>query len=215
MEFKKLREQMVKNLKRTGVKREVLDAMDKVPRHLFVPEDRKDGAYVDHPLPIGGGQTISAPHMVAMMCDLLEITHGDKVLEVGAGSGYHAAVIAELIGKEGRVYTVERFENLADLARDNLKQAGYKNVEIVIGDGSLGLPDFAPYDCINVTCAAPRVPPPLLEQLKIGGRMVIPIGKLRQDLYLIKKQEDKIHQEIKCGVVFVPLIGEYGFMEWE
>jgi protein-L-isoaspartate(D-aspartate) O-methyltransferase len=213
MELERLREQMIKGLKRLGVKREVLEAMKKVPRHLFVPEDRKYEAYVDHPLPIGDGQTISAPHMVAMMCDFLEIKKGDKILEIGAGSGYHAAVMAELVGKEGMVYTVERFTKLADFARANIERAGYTNIEIVIGDGSLGLPDFAPYDRINVTCAAPDIPPPLLEQLKVGGRMVIPIGKFLQELHVIEKREDEVHREVKGGVVFVPLVGEYGFRE--
>ncbi|HEC57458.1 MAG TPA: protein-L-isoaspartate(D-aspartate) O-methyltransferase [Candidatus Syntrophoarchaeum butanivorans] len=213
MELEKLHRRMIEGIRRLGVKPEVVEAMEKVPRHLFVPEDRVHEAYDDHPLPIGDGQTISAPHMVAMMCDLLDIEPGNKILEVGGGSGYHAAVMAELVGKDGEIYTIERFERLAEFARENLKRAGYENVKIFVGDGSLGLPEFAPYDRINVTCAAPSIPPPLLDQLRVGGRMVIPIGRYMQELYLVEKREDGIHREIKGDVVFVPLIGKYGFRE--
>ncbi len=201
---------MVDLLRRQGVSTGVLEAMNRVKRHLFVPPELRDQAYGDYPLPIGGGQTISAPHMVAMMCDYLKLERGDKVLEIGAGSGYHAAVIAELIGTEGRVYTVERLPLLVDFSTRNLRDAGYKNVVVVSGDGTLGLPEHAPFDKICVTCAAPSVPPPLLEQLKIGGKMVIPIGRYIQELYLVEKKNG-IEKQSKCEVAFVPLIGRFGF----
>jgi len=203
---------MVALLRRRGISKEVLEAMNRVKRHLFVPPELRDQAYGDYPLPIGGGQTISAPHMVAMMCDYLKLERGDKVLEIGAGSGYHAAVIAELIGAEGRVYTVERLALLVDFAMRNLREAGYKNVVVVSGDGTLGLPEYAPFNKICVTCAAPAVPPPLLEQLETGGRMVIPIGRYIQELYLVEKKNG-IEKQSKCEVVFVPLIGRFGFKE--
>ncbi len=201
---------MVDLLRRQGVSTGVLEAMNRVKRHLFVPPELRDQAYGDYPLPIGGGQTISAPHMVAMMCEYLKLEKGDKVLEIGAGSGYHAAVIAELIGTEGRVYTVERLPLLVDFSTRNLRDAGYKNVVVVSGDGTLGLPEHAPFDKICVTCAAPSVPPPLLEQLKIGGKMVIPIGRYIQELYLVEKKNG-IEKQSKCEVAFVPLIGRFGF----
>jgi len=203
---------MVALLRRRGISTEVLEAMNRVKRHLFVPPELRDQAYGDYPLPIGGGQTISAPHMVAMMCDYLKLERGDKVLEIGAGSGYHAAVIAELIGAEGRVYTVERLALLVDFSMRNLREAGYKNVVVVSGDGTLGLPEYAPFNKICVTCAAPAVPPPLLEQLETGGRMVIPIGRYIQELYLVEKKNGIVKQS-KCEVVFVPLIGRFGFKE--
>jgi len=203
---------MVALLRRRGISTEVLEAMNRVKRHLFVPPELRDQAYGDYPLPIGGGQTISAPHMVAMMCDYLKLERGDKVLEIGAGSGYHAAVIAELIGAEGRVYTVERLALLVDFSMRNLREAGYKNVVVVSGDGTLGLPEYAPFNKICVTCAAPAVPPPLLEQLETGGRMVIPIGRYIQELYLVEKKNG-IEKQSKCEVVFVPLIGRFGFKE--
>ena len=211
-EYREERERMVALLRRRGISTEVLEAMNRVKRHLFVPPELRDQAYGDYPLPIGGGQTISAPHMVAMMCDYLKLERGDKVLEIGAGSGYHAAVIAELIGAEGRVYTVERLPLLVDFAMRNLREAGYKNVVVVSGDGTLGLPEYAPFNKICVTCAAPAVPPPLLEQLETGGRMVIPIGRYIQELYLVEKKNG-IEKQSKCEVVFVPLIGRFGFKE--
>ena len=211
-EYREERERMVALLRRRGISKEVLEAMNRVKRHLFVPPELRDQAYGDYPLPIGGGQTISAPHMVAMMCDYLKLERGDKVLEIGAGSGYHAAVIAELIGAEGRVYTVERLALLVDFSTRNLREAGYKNVVVVSGDGTLGLPEYAPFNKICVTCAAPAVPPPLLEQLETGGRMVIPIGRYIQELYLVEKKNGIVKQS-KCEVVFVPLIGRFGFKE--
>ncbi|MEA3487680.1 MAG: protein-L-isoaspartate O-methyltransferase [Euryarchaeota archaeon] len=208
------RTRMVEYLRQQGVHEMVLEAMLRVKRHLFVPPERSDQAYGDYPLPIGEGQTISAPHMVAMMCDYLDLKKGDKVLEVGAGSGYHAAVIAELIGEEGHLYTVERIPWLVEFSMKNMERAGYKNVTVTHGDGTLGLPEHAPYDKISVTCAAPDVPPPLIEQLKTGGKMVIPLGGYTQKLYLLEKKNG-IERNKKCDVVFVPLIGKYGFKDYE
>jgi len=158
--YEEERKRMVELLRRQGISEVVLQAMVQVKRHLFVPPQLIDQAYGDYPLPIGEGQTISAPHMVAMMCAYLELKRGEKVLEIGAGSGYHAAVIAELIGEEGRIYSIERIEWLVEFSSENLKNAGYKNVTVILGDGTLGLPEHAPYDKISVTCAAPDVPPP-------------------------------------------------------
>ena len=210
--YEEERRRMVELLRTYGVSEKVLEAMMRVKRHLFVPQHLRDQAYGDYPLPIGEGQTISAPHMVAMMCDYLELKKGEKVLEIGAGSGYHAAVIAEIIGEEGHVYAIERIKWLVEFSRGNLKRAEYKHVTVMLGDGTLGLPEHAPYDKISVTCAAPDVPPPLLEQLKVGGKMVIPIGRYMQELYLVEKRNG-VEKERKCDVVFVPLIGRYGFRQ--
>jgi len=216
--FRRARERLVERLKSLGYIRSdrVAEAMLKVPRHEFVPEHLRDRAYVDSPLPIGKGQTISAPHMVAMMTELLDPRPGHKVLEVGAGSGYHAAVVAELVKPDGKVITVERIPELAEIARENLRRTGYdKWVEVVVGDGTLGYPEEAPYDRILVTAGAPDVPRSLFEQLKPGGRMVIPVGDRHlQELWLIKKTEDgRMIRERHGGCAFVPLIGKEGFRE--
>lgn len=208
--YEEERKRLVDHLRRQGVSETVLTAMLQVKRHLFVPQYLWPQAYADYPLPIGEGQTISAPHMVALMCDCLELEKRDRVLEIGAGSGYHAAVIAELIGNESHVYSVERIPWLVEFATENLKRAGYTNVTVLSGDGTLGLPEHAPYDKISVTCAAPDVPPPLLEQLKTGGKLIIPIGKYRQVLYLLEKING-VKRKRKADVVFVPLLGKYGF----
>jgi len=200
---------MINELRKQGISERVLDAMRRVPRHLFVPEKERKNAYVDHPLPIGCGQTISAPHMVAIMCDLLDIQDGMKILEIGAGSGYHAAVMGLLAGS-GHVYAVERIKTLVEFAKDNLKKAGITNVSVIWGDGSLGLPDHAPYDRISVACAAPEILKSLTDQLKTGGKLVIPVGRYYQQLYLVTKVNG-LKKEAKGGVVFVPLLGKEGF----
>lgn len=209
MEFENQKNRLIDEFRRHGTSERVLDAMRRVPRRLFVPEREQKNAYADHPLPIGWGQTISAPHMVAIMCDLLDIQDGMKVLEIGAGSGYHAAVMAELAGS-GHVYAVELIEGLALFARENLKKAGISNVTVLVEDGSLGLPGFAPYDRISVACAAPDISETLTEQLKPGGKLVIPVGKHIQELYLVTKING-LKKEAKGGVVFVPLVGKKGF----
>ena len=209
MEFEIQKNRMIGELRQHGISERVLDAMRCVPRHLFVREKERQSAYGDYPLPIGMGQTISAPHMVAIMCDLLDIQDGMKVLEIGAGSGYHAAVMGILAGS-GHVYTVEVIEPLASLAIDNLKKAGVTNVTVIVEDGSLGLPRFAPYDRISVAAASPEILDTLTEQLKKGGKLIIPVGKYLQELYLVTKT-DGLKKEAKGGVVFVPLVGKKGF----
>ncbi|HWQ95885.1 MAG TPA: protein-L-isoaspartate O-methyltransferase [Candidatus Methylomirabilis sp.] len=204
---------LIEGLRHHGISERVLAAMKRVPRHLFVPERERGSAYGDYPLPIGSGQTISAPHMVAIMCDLLDIREGMKVLEIGTGSGYHAAVMAVLAGT-GHIYSIERIESLALSARDSIKKAGIENVTVVVGDGSLGLPAFAPYDRISVAAASPGIPDTLTGQLKKGGKLIIPVGKHFQELYLVTKT-DGLKKEDKGGVVFVPLVGEKGFSDWD
>lgn len=212
VKFEEMRKRLIKGLEFYLSEEKVREAMLHVPRHKFVPEYEQKEAYIDTPLDIGYGQTISAPHMVAIMCELLELSEGQKVLEIGSGSGYNAAVMGELVGKTGHVYTVERIEPLVQFARENLKETGYNNITVILEDGSMGYSRYAPYDRISVTCAAPRIPEPLLEQLKPGGIMVIPVGNYSQELIRIKKDsKGNIRKEKKGGAVFVPLIGKYGF----
>ena len=210
-----LRDRLVDGLLRRGyiTSSSVENAMRRVPREEFVPQRLRDEAYIDTPLPIGDGQTISAPHMVAIMAEKLEVQPGHKVLEVGAGSGYHAAVVAELVRPGGRVFTVERFESLARFAEANLARAGYSDtVEVIVGDGSLGLPTQAPFDRIFVACGAPNVPSPLVEQLSDGGHMLVPVGgRMYQDLIKVVKRGKKVTTESHGGCVFVPLVGEHGY----
>lgn len=183
----------------------VLAAMEAVPRDRFVPAEYRDDAYGDHPLPIGYGQTISQPYIVALMTQLLELKGHEKVLEIGAGSGYQAAILS-LLARE--VYSVERIPQLAEKARQRLDELGYHNVRIRVGDGYEGWPEHAPYDAIIVTCAAEEVPPPLVEQLADGGRMVIPVGESgwSQRLMLLRKRGGDVEQREVAGVVFVPLV---------
>ncbi|MGZ4911585.1 MAG: protein-L-isoaspartate(D-aspartate) O-methyltransferase [Halobacteriota archaeon] len=200
---------LFEHLRQRGIDERVVDAMRWVKREDFLPAQWYSHAYADEPLPIGYGQTISAPHMVAMMCQLLDLGPGLNVLEVGTGSGYHAAVIAELVAG-GTVYTIERYEHFAEEARTRLPP----NVVVLVGDGSLGYQEKAPYDRILVTCSAPDVPPPLLEQLQAGGKMVIPIGKRSQQLFLVCKNTE-IQKEPHGPVAFVLLVGAHGFHEPE
>lgn len=225
-ELKQEKEELIKKFIRNGYidSDEVVKAFRKVPREKFIGNNPERLAYFDRPLPILSKQTISAPHMVAMMVskDILDLQVGDICLEIGGGSGYHAAVIAEIIApsnvdksKWGHIYTIERLEDLVYFARDNLKDTNYDDrVTVIHGDGSLGLPDKAPFDKISVACAAPEIPPPLIEQLKLGGRLVIPVAghSYYQELKVINKSEDgSLETKTKCGVAFVPLIGKYGY----
>lgn len=187
----------------------VIRALRKVPRPLFVPPAERDRAWQNRPLPIGHGQTISQPNVVALMSDLLQIGPGDKVLEVGTGSGYQAAILAEM---GARVYSIEIVEPLADAARERLKKLGYGQIELRTGDGYHGWPEAAPFDAIIVTAAASHVPPPLVQQLKPGGRMVIPVGGrfTLQYLMLVEKQDDgTVTTRQLLPVVFVPLTGQH------
>ncbi len=192
-------------------RKEVIDAMLKVPRHEFIPENLKEESYRDTPLSIGFGQTISAPHMVAIMTENLDVEDGQKILEVGAGSGYQAAVLAELV-HEGRIITVERIKELADFARENLEKLEYGNVEVVHWEGTQGYLEGAPYDRIIVTAAAPKIPGALIEQLGENGLMLIPVGdRMMQDLVSVRKKDNRVVKKEVCGCVFVPLIGKDGW----
>ncbi|MFX1326370.1 MAG: protein-L-isoaspartate(D-aspartate) O-methyltransferase [Promethearchaeota archaeon] len=222
MNFEEKREKLVESLKNRAILTdpEVIRAMLTVPRHKFVPKDAESSAYLDTPLSIGMEQTISAPHMNAMMCQYLELKEGDKVLEVGTGSGYHAALCAELVAPKdsknpGHVYTIERHKELVKIAITNLQNAGYEDcVTVIHGDGTMGYSKEAPYDKILVTAASPKkVPPPLREQLNDNGILCIPAGSKNfgQDLYVLMKQGKSFEEKRITGVRFVPLIGKYGF----
>jgi protein-L-isoaspartate(D-aspartate) O-methyltransferase len=188
----------------------VIAAMKKVPRHLFVEEALQSQAYSDHPLPIGEKQTISQPYMVALMTEALQLKEKEKVLEIGAGSGYQTAILAELAEK---VFSIERIRSLAIKARQLLYELGYFNVEIKIFDGTHGWMEEAPFDAIIVTAGAPDIPQPLLDQLAIDGRLVIPVGDAyAQDLMRVTKTKEGIKKEELGGCRFVKLIGKYG---WE
>jgi protein-L-isoaspartate(D-aspartate) O-methyltransferase len=188
----------------------ILAAMEEIPRHLFIPPPYDRAAYDDNPVPIGKGQTISQPYIVAVMTALLLPNATDNMLEIGAGSGYQAAVLSRLVK---RLTTIERIETVADLARRNLKSIGIENVVVIEGDGTLGYPYNAPYDGIIITAATPEVPRPLLDQLADRGRLVAPVGGHDlQDLITIHKQGISFTRELHGAVRFVPLIGEHG---WE
>ncbi len=213
--YEQEREKLVASLVKNGNIHtpKVIDAMRSVPREAFIPLDIRHLAYQDSPQSIGHGQTISAPHMVGIMAERLDLEKGHKVLEIGAGSGYHAAIIAHIIGKEGRVYTIERIPALVEFARKNIEAAGFQGrVFIIEGDGSKGLPEHGPYDRIFVACAAPEIPQPLVEQLKVGGKLLVPVGgRWLQKLLRIEKTEKGTKVSEFEGCVFVPLIGEHGF----
>ena len=210
-QFARQRERMViETIERRGITDEnVLRALRAVPRHLFVPENERDYAYGDHPLPIGYGQTISQPYIVALMTELLELKEGDKVLEIGTGSGYQAAVLAEIPGVE--VYTIEIVPELAESARELLESLGYIGVHCKQEDGYYGWPEHSPFDAIIVTAAPDHVPHPLVDQLSDGGRMVIPVGPPGgyQTLWkFVKEPDGELRAFNMGGVAFVPLTGE-------
>lgn len=211
MSYEKQRHLMVASqLRGRGITDErVLDAMERVPRHLFAGAGQEDRAYDDCALPIGEGQTISQPYMVALMTELLALKGDERVLEIGAGSGYQSAVLSLLASE---VYTVERIHSLAVKAQALLAGSGYSNVTVVISDGTIGLPEHAPYDGIIVTAGAPKIPLQYLEQLKVNGRLVIPVGtRYSQELYRIIKRETGIEKSVSTGCIFVPLIGKDGW----
>ncbi len=206
---------LIQSLEREGIlhDKNVKEAMLRIPRYLFVSKDYRDYAHVDEPLPIPAGQTVSAPHMVAIMLQLADLRPGMNVLEIGTGSGWNAALIAELVKSD--VYTIERIPELIEFARKNLERAGCSGrVHVVPGDGTKGFPPKAPYDRIIVTAGAPDIPEPLVEQLKPGGKLIIPVGNyhLWQDLLeIIKRPDGSVKVKNHGGVAFVPLIGEYGW----
>jgi protein-L-isoaspartate(D-aspartate) O-methyltransferase len=207
-EFAAQRQRMVeRQLKARDIKDErVLAAMSKVPREEFVPADERGEAYEDGPLPIGHGQTISQPYIVAFMTEQLRLKPSDRVLEIGTGSGYQAAILAELVSG---IYSVEIVEPLARAAEATLQRLGYKNVHVKIGDGYKGWPEAAPFDAIIVTCAPDKVPHPLTDQLKDGGRMVIPVGgRFAQELYLLEKKNGQLKESVTLPVRFVPMLRE-------
>jgi protein-L-isoaspartate(D-aspartate) O-methyltransferase len=211
MDYEVLRKRMVKEqLIPRGIKDpRVISAFLKVERHKFIPEPMRGSAYADYPVPIGERQTISQPYIVALMTECLNLSGEEKVLEIGTGSGYQAAILAELTNQ---VYTLERFSELAKQAESTLLDLGYSNIKIKVGDGTLGWPEEAPFPRIIITAAAPEVPPPLIEQLSENGRMVLPLGEtLSQVLTVIEKRDGQIKKESICGCVFVPLIGKYGY----
>lgn len=213
MNMRASREQMVEEqlISRGITDSRVLEAFRCVPRDQFVPLKYLNEAYSDSPLPIGEGQTISQPYMVALMTQHLKLSGDESVLEIGTGSGYQTAILAEL-AKE--VYGVERITSLADKAKSTLKQLSYDNIQITITDGTVGWKEFAPYDAIIVTAAAPAIIQPLVEQLKDKGRLVMPIGeKITQALTVTIKSKEKIETSEICGCVFVPLLGKYGWRE--
>jgi protein-L-isoaspartate(D-aspartate) O-methyltransferase len=212
-EFAKQREYMVREqIERRGIKDSlVLAAMRAVPRHAFMPPDQQHWAYSDGALKIGMGQTISQPYIVALMTELLALTGSETVLEVGTGSGYQAAVLAQIVSQ---VHTVERHESLAEHAQQKLTSMGIKNVQVHVGDGTLGLPEYAPYQGVIVTAAAPKVPKSLLGQLDDDGRLVIPVGgRYNQRLEVWRREGAKHKKKAVTAVAFVPLLGDEGWKE--
>jgi protein-L-isoaspartate(D-aspartate) O-methyltransferase len=211
MTFEEQRQWMVRNqLEAWGIHdARVLDAMRRVPRELFVPDGERDAAYYDGALPIGEGQTISQPFVVAYMTETLRLQGSEKVLEIGTGSGYQTAVLSLLVRE---IYTVERLTRLSRRAQDTLARFGAANIHFLVGDGSLGWPEHGPYDAILVTCAAPAVPQPLVDQLADGGRMIVPAGpRGYQDLVLVRRVGETVTQDRLSPVAFVPLIGKHGW----
>lgn len=213
MDLAKKKNELISSLVESGVLHSpaVIAAFKIIPRERFVPAGMRKHAYANEPLPIGRGQTISQPLTVAVMTEALDARSGMRVLEVGTGSGYQAALLAHIVGKKGKVISTERITELAKLARKNLASANIKNVEVVEWDGTRGYDKESPYDRIIVTAAAPSVPEPLIKQLKPGGRLVIPV---EDELWLVHKHASgKVHHEMLGFYAFVPLIGEYGHAE--
>ncbi|MEW6033931.1 MAG: protein-L-isoaspartate(D-aspartate) O-methyltransferase [Chloroflexota bacterium] len=211
MNFEVARRTLMRHLSLSIQDKKVIEVMSRIPRELFVPPEIIDMAYEDRPLPIGAGQTISQPYIVALMTEALQLTGSEKVLEVGTGSGYQAAILAEMAGY---VVTVERLPQLAEVARRLLEKLGYKNVEVHVAEETLGWEPGAPYDAIMVTAGAPGVPDELVAQLAVQGRMVIPVGsRYDQDLLRVVKTETGVSRESLAGCRFVPLVGEGAWQE--
>lgn len=194
----------------------VRKAMLNVPREEFMTPETRDLAYLDRPIPLKHGQTISAPHMVAIICEQLSLEPEMNVLEIGTGFGYNAAVVAEILGPEGYVYTIERIEALKEKAEENLTKTGYNNVTVVLGDGTGGYPEKAPYDRIYATASAPKIPEPLKDQLKVGGRLLTPVGDdpaYQELVCIVRRGKEEFESYNLGGVVFVPMIGKHGWPE--
>lgn len=194
----------------------VRKAMLSVPREEFMTPETRDLAYLDRPIPLKHGQTISAPHMVAIICEQLSLKPGMNVLEIGTGFGYNAAVVAEILGPEGHVYTIERIKALKEKAEENLSKTGYSNVTVIHGDGTGGYPENAPYDRIYATASAPKIPEPLKDQLKVGGRLLTPVGDdpaYQELVCIVRKDNTEFKSYNLGGVVFVPMIGKHGWPE--
>lgn len=211
MDYETLRKRMVEEqLIPRGIKDpRVLNVFYKIERHKFIPENLRNTAYADFPLPIGEGQTISQPYIVALMTECLDLTGKEKVLEIGTGSGYQTAILAELAGE---VYSIERFESLAKRAQTILGNLGYKNIKIKVGDGTMGWEEARPFDRIIITAASPKVPLPLIDQLTDNGKLILPLGEsFSQVLTLVEKKDGKLKSIDVCGCVFVPLIGKHGW----
>lgn len=222
MDYELQRKRLVERLERVGYLKsaKVKQAMLELPREYFLPKEKKEHAYVDNPVSTYEGQTISAPHMNAMMCEYLDLEPGHILLDIGTGSGYHAALCAKIIckknpkGEKGHVYSIERIGTLVKFAQENLKKAELeKDVTVMLADGTLGYTKYAPYDRILVAAAGPKIPEPLIDQLKVGGKLCIPIGAkgTTQKLLVITKTIDSYKKEEVCKVVFVPLVGEHGY----
>lgn len=215
MEFEKTREKLVKSLVSLGVLKtpRIIRAFLNVPRHLFVPKEQLPYAYTDVALPTLKGSTISQPYTVAVMTEALQPKEGDKILEVGAGSGWQAAILAYCVGQRGKVITVEIDEDLVKFAKVNLKKVKIENVVVIHGDGGLGYPKEAPYDGCIITAACPEIPPPIVEQTKVNGRIVAPVGTVWEQrmIVAVKERNGKLRKKDLGPFVFVPMKGVYGF----
>jgi protein-L-isoaspartate(D-aspartate) O-methyltransferase len=213
MNYEVLRKRMVEEqlVPRGIADKKVLEVFGRVERHKFISEDLRSSAYADFPVPIGEGQTISQPYIVALMTECLSLTGQEKILEIGTGSGYQTAILA---GLSKEVYSIERFAKLAQKARKTLEQLGYGNIKIKVGDGTLGWPEEAPFERIIITAASPRIPLPLTEQLKEGGKLILPLGEsFSQMLTLVEKKDGGLESSQVCGCVFVPLVGKYALKD--
>lgn len=213
MDFTIQRKNLIKKLKKEGyIKSKKIElAFQTIPRENFIYNTLHYSAYADTPLEIGYGQTISAPHMIAIICEELNLKKGQKILEIGSGSGYHAAIVSNILGKKGKLFSIERISYLANFAKRNLIKCGINNVEIILGDGSLGFPKKAPYDRIYITCAAPRIPPDLIKQLKDPGKIIVPVGNVFCTLTSLEKNKGNEIVSHLGGCTFVPLIGKSGY----
>jgi protein-L-isoaspartate(D-aspartate) O-methyltransferase len=214
MVYEEESENLIEHIKGLGYlkSKKLEEALRKFPRHLFVPENVRHLAYQDMPLHIGHNQTISQPSTVVVMTEALNVRKGQKILEIGTGSGWQASLLSYLVGEKGFIYTIEVIEKLADFARKNIKKLGIKNIEVFVKDGSLGLKEKSPFDRIIVTAASPDIPKPYSNQLKVEGILIIPVGDLYlQEMFVVRKTKKGIDKKSIGNFMFVPLVGKYGF----